>query len=292
MSDKNKILKFLIQVIGWGLVFGFPLFFTWKEGNPMTWVKFLGYVGVPIAFITVFYANYFIFIDRLLFRKRLLVFIIVNLFLFVLLSLCLHGWQEYYFIHFVNEGPRHSRPFPPRSVFIIRDGVMMALVSALSVAIRMTENWYILEQEKKELENARSEAELQNLKSQLNPHFLFNTLNNIYSLIAIDPDRAQFAVIQAAIEGVDAEIAPSCIHADVRGKAHGIRPMAAAVAVLAERSVFGHMPHAVLVRHMQLHGAEVRRAQHCPHLRTLAQRHDPLWPRRAAHVHIGQGQSH
>ena len=110
MSDKNKILKFLIQVIGWGLVFGFPLFFTWKEGNPMTWVKFLGYVGVPIAFITVFYANYFIFIDRLLFRKRLLVFIIVNLFLFVLLSLCLHGWQEYYFIHFVNEGPRHSRP--------------------------------------------------------------------------------------------------------------------------------------------------------------------------------------
>lgn len=38
------------------------------------------------------------------------------------------------------------------------------------------------------------EAELQNLKSQLNPHFLFNTLNNIYSLIAIDPDRAQFAV--------------------------------------------------------------------------------------------------
>ena len=49
MSDKNKILKFLIQVIGWGLVFGFPLFFTWKEGNSMTWVKFLGYVGVPIA---------------------------------------------------------------------------------------------------------------------------------------------------------------------------------------------------------------------------------------------------
>ena len=44
------------------------------------------------------------------------------------------------------------------------------------------------------MENARSEAELQNLKSQLNPHFLFNTLNNIYSLIAIDPDRAQFAV--------------------------------------------------------------------------------------------------
>ena len=46
----------------------------------------------------------------------------------------------------------------------------------------------------RELEKSRAEAELQNLKSQLNPHFLFNTLNNIYSLIAFSPERAQEAV--------------------------------------------------------------------------------------------------
>ena len=34
------------------------------------------------------------------------------------------------------------------------------------------------------------------LQSQLNPHFLFNTLNNIYSLIAISPERAQSAVLE------------------------------------------------------------------------------------------------
>ena len=49
------------------------------------------------------------------------------------------GGRSIYFIHLANDGTRDSRPFPPRSVFIIRDGVMMALVSALSVAIRMTE---------------------------------------------------------------------------------------------------------------------------------------------------------
>ncbi len=193
MADKNRILTFLIHLIGWGLVFGFPLFFTWKEGNPMTWVKFGGYVSVPVAFMIVFYANYFIFIDRMLFRKQLLLFVVTNLLLFIVLSFCLHWWQEFY-IHCVDDTPKEPRRFPPRSVFIIRDGCMMALMAALSLAIRMTENWYIIEREKKELENARSEAELQNLKNQLNPHFLFNTLNNIYSLIAIDPDRAQFAV--------------------------------------------------------------------------------------------------
>lgn len=51
-----------------------------------------------------------------------------------------------------------------------------------------------MESSRRELEKSRAEAELQNLKSQLNPHFLFNTLNNIYSLIAFSPERAQEAV--------------------------------------------------------------------------------------------------
>ena len=44
------------------------------------------------------------------------------------------------------------------------------------------------------MEKAATEAELVALKSQVNPHFLFNTLNNIYSLIQIDQDKAQEAV--------------------------------------------------------------------------------------------------
>lgn len=39
-----------------------------------------------------------------------------------------------------------------------------------------------------------TEAELKNLRNQLNPHFLLNTLNNIYALIAFDTDKAQQAV--------------------------------------------------------------------------------------------------
>ena len=43
-------------------------------------------------------------------------------------------------------------------------------------------------------EKSRMEAELKNLRNQLNPHFLLNTLNNIYALIAFDTDKAQEAV--------------------------------------------------------------------------------------------------
>lgn len=52
--------------------------------------------------------------------------------------------------------------------------------------------------EKWQLEAAVKEAELKALRSQLNPHFLFNSLNNLRALIVEDPDRAQQAVTQLA----------------------------------------------------------------------------------------------
>ena len=58
----------------------------------------------------------------------------------------------------------------------------------------MSARWTQAEAARKEAERNRSEAELKNLRNQLNPHFLLNTLNNIYALIAFDTDKAQQAV--------------------------------------------------------------------------------------------------
>jgi LytS/YehU family sensor histidine kinase len=48
--------------------------------------------------------------------------------------------------------------------------------------LRFAEDWFELEARKKELENERLTSELRFLKAQVNPHFLFNTLNNLYYL--------------------------------------------------------------------------------------------------------------
>ena len=74
--------------------------------------------------------------------------------------------------------------------------VLYILPVALSVAIKMTARWYQAGSQRKDLEKTHAETELKNLKSQLNPHFLFNTLNNIYSLIGFSQERAQEAVHQ------------------------------------------------------------------------------------------------
>jgi len=60
--------------------------------------------------------------------------------------------------------------------------VIFALLMALSIAIGTTQQWQTTEQKVVKAEAEKANAELSFLKAQINPHFLFNTLNNIYTL--------------------------------------------------------------------------------------------------------------
>jgi len=102
--------------------------------------------------------------------------------------------MRYFYPPEMHHPPRPPRPLNETVGFFVVNAVIYSLVAGLSVAIKMTDGWYRVAAIQRELEKERAEAELQNLKSQLNPHFLFNTLNNIYSLIAFSPEKAQEAV--------------------------------------------------------------------------------------------------
>lgn len=66
----------------------------------------------------------------------------------------------------------------------------------MSIFIWAVVNWKGLENEKNALAKEKNSAELNLLKSQVNPHFLFNTLNNIYSLVYKKSDQALPAIIR------------------------------------------------------------------------------------------------
>jgi len=69
-------------------------------------------------------------------------------------------------------------------------------VFAISTAIKITNEWFRAEKQKKEMENEKLHSELAFLKSQVNPHFLFNVLNNICSLARKKSDDTENAIIQ------------------------------------------------------------------------------------------------
>ncbi len=108
--------------------------------------------------------------------------------------LLVHLGMRYFYPPEMHHPARPPRPLNETVGFFVVNAVIYSLVAGLSVAIKMTDGWYRVAAVRRELEKERAEAELQNLKSQLNPHFLFNTLNNIYSLIAFSPEKAQEAV--------------------------------------------------------------------------------------------------
>ena len=204
MTPNRQHIRFrwnpvFIHILAWTIVFLFPLLFierveSMRRIHDFSLMRF--YIQ-PISIAIVFYINYLWLIDRVLFRKKPVQFILYNLLLIVVANVVIYLVHHMllpneFILRHPGPGPR-----PPRPVFMQwQDSITLALMVGLSVAIKMTQKWIVTEKERQQLEQERTEAELKNLKNQLNPHFLFNTLNNIYSLIAISPDRAQSAVLE------------------------------------------------------------------------------------------------
>ena len=74
--------------------------------------------------------------------------------------------------------------------------LLNCIVAAIAIGIRHFIRTRQIRQQLKDEQAKHTEAELAWLKNQINPHFLFNTLNNISSLTQIDPDAAQDAIAQ------------------------------------------------------------------------------------------------
>ena len=66
----------------------------------------------------------------------------------------------------------------------------------LAMAIKLLKYWYTDQQDKQMLANEKLEAELKFLKTQIHPHFLFNTLNNVYALTLKKSDKAPEMVLK------------------------------------------------------------------------------------------------
>ena len=195
-SDKRQRLGgWLFHLVVWAALLCLPFFSILPGRRFVDGSQYLHYAVMVASFMVVFYANWFWLIPRYLFSRRMGSLAGWN-FLLILLVMGL----TFLVSAFLLPAPE-GKPLPSMQWnwfhffrFVVGNTLLYTLVVLVCVAIKMTGEWYKAEKLRQDLEKSRTEAELQNLKSQLNPHFLFNTLNNIYSLIQIDGERAQEAV--------------------------------------------------------------------------------------------------
>ena len=198
---KNKIKSnfyldnVFIHMTVWLIVFGLPLFLI-DRGQGINWSHFWRQASVMVGFMIVFYINYIYLIGRFLYRQKTTEFILINLLLIIVIGTLMYYAQDYIISLNLEGRTRRYRKRHQKTqyMFIARNLCSLALIVGLSVGIKMSARWSKVESERKELEKEKTEAELKNLKSQINPHFLLNTLNNIYALIEFNPTKAQTAV--------------------------------------------------------------------------------------------------
>ncbi len=189
------MVTFVIHLLCLGILFVLPEV-LFNYGRPDSHFSVLAY-GKAIVFVLAFYIEYYVIIPISYARKNkvvrffgysLLLVIAGELVLFVIVS-----WVKAH----MPQGMNHQGPhqfFVQQISVVIKDLGMLILTMALAVALKITDNWLKIEAKRREEETVRRRQELDGLRNQLNPHFLFNTLNSIYALIDISPSRAQGAV--------------------------------------------------------------------------------------------------
>ena len=79
---------------------------------------------------------------------------------------------------------------------IFRMAFTVAVIVSYATVIKILKNSYQTQQINQQLKQERLENELKFLRSQVNPHFLFNSLNNLYSLILLKSDKAKEVVLK------------------------------------------------------------------------------------------------
>jgi hypothetical protein len=197
-SRRNLIIN-TTQIVVWVAVFLIPAIITWVTTRSLmsAWSVFSTSTVILLPYLVLYSINYYYLIPKFLYGGRAKWFYIVNVVLLL-------AYDAYKFI------PRDNMEMPQEvidqfgensiwalyvgGVFILLFMQIMVILMAVGIRSVMRSNEARMQLEEERRKSA--EAELVWLKHQLNPHFLFNTLNNISSLTQIDPDKAQESIGQ------------------------------------------------------------------------------------------------
>lgn len=121
----------------------------------------------------------------------------------LLLHLWLYSSQKVFSAPKTAAKPFHKPSIYMEMFFILRNIFNMGATAAVATMSVLSAKWYASEAARKDAEMAmkdaqmaRADAELKNLRNQINPHFLLNTLNNIYALTAFNQEKAQKAIME------------------------------------------------------------------------------------------------
>ena len=190
---KFKII--IIHVIGWIILLVFPQLFG--PGPALSFSDILKPYMLReltsyVLLIIFFYVNTHVFIPKIYFNRNY-----IGFFLVVAISLIIITFTPLVFVK-DSEVQYLSNTFGEHSVFYEfgHNFPRFSVVTFISLVLAINNRLKYIEQQRLKAEQEKLNAKLSYLKAQINPHFLFNTLNSIYSLAIGKSDLTADAVVK------------------------------------------------------------------------------------------------
>ncbi len=172
---KRRELKLIrLETLIWLVLFCLLVFYILEQGEPLS--EALDHASHSIAsYVIIVYGNALWLMPRLYRKKKYLLYTLSIIILIVALTFLRVQSQAYIYFALIKKKPYHL-------VFsnYVYTFVIYTLFFFFSIAFRFTLDFFRIKQQQEELLKQHAQAQLSLLKAQVQPHFLFNTLNNIY----------------------------------------------------------------------------------------------------------------
>jgi two-component system LytT family sensor kinase len=226
LKKNKRIIIIVVHAAVWICFFLLPYIFSPRpeEFAPNATInKFYitFYISINVFLCAFYYFNTLLLIPRLLLRRKWFLYILIitsSLIIFLYVPREITNWisgtTEETLRHDFwqrrtemfktvpnyiqnNQNQIHRPPHRNNRMWYFPGSyAIFILVLTVGTCIVLLQEWLKIEQKKDEIEHEKINTELSFLKSQVNPHFFFNTLNNIYSLAVIGSEQTAPAIMK------------------------------------------------------------------------------------------------
>jgi two-component system LytT family sensor kinase len=160
-------------------------------------VSYLSVLFLSFSFHIIIFYLFYLYFTRIILKKHVTGFILFFLIFIILYSipityLFLLGYKKLLCVGFIKPD-KDPGDFLKAYISVLTSQSIYAIIGTF---FRLSVDWFRNIRHQEELEKQNIKNELALLRSQINPHFLFNTLNNLHSFVHRDQDKTAFGIIK------------------------------------------------------------------------------------------------
>jgi len=180
LINRNRVV--LLHLSFWCVYLSFFLYQVSRWDTSLDRILTMAAINLGFTSLIAYY-NYFFALPHFLQRKNLARYALEFLIPFALLVAVRVQLERFLLDGYANRDEfRHLYQYLHSTRFVVQVSAVTLFIVIFVGMIRFALEWFEFESKKKAVENEKLTAELNFLKAQINPHFLFNTLNNLYYL--------------------------------------------------------------------------------------------------------------